>query len=462
MNIASLLPAGFTAQLAAAIRVPSGRAAEPLDTIDAERAAMTALKTQAWDLARASAAERAATLGLDPQAPDALPSMTDYYIATRSPQMLEAVAASNPPVQWTAASVSNFDGMRLEGISVRKEDFSTRGLTAADRESLKMTEEEISQFYADVSANVTFDDTQFYNVHFHPADTFDAFVKGKAASCVNVTFDGQSEGEDIVLKGGKFENIRFTDIRGGGITVADGTQVDGMDIRGAHANLTIGRALVSNLDATDAHIVRLDAAPGAQISHANFDGATISMAIKMAGVTLNDVHFNDANLRDVDLRHATLNGVSFNETQLSGLNLSDAQLINLTVDGQPVNDVHQLAALGVTVNEHTTVETRIERGAAMEAPAIEQAKVRDPQYGRGADAERDLALAFEKQGTLSEVIAQLQQALPSQNVPSISGGADVSLNDIALTRDVAQMERNPATVALEQARAAEASMRMPG
>ena len=53
MNIASLLPAGFTAQLAAAIRVPSGRAAEPLDTIDAERAAMTALKTQAWDLARA-------------------------------------------------------------------------------------------------------------------------------------------------------------------------------------------------------------------------------------------------------------------------------------------------------------------------------------------------------------------------------------------------------------------------
>lgn len=416
---------------------PSRDRDDPLAQIAAERAAMRGLQSQAWDIARLNAANRANALGLAEDDPARMPSMTDYLVATQSDVMKAAVAASNPPVQWTPAAIVNFDGQTMENVQVRRADFDPAQITPEIRESLGMTEDEISEFYAEVSAHVTFDETRFYNVHFHPADTFDHYVKGRADAVVNCTFDGMGTDDVVRLEAGRFEGIRFTDIRGGHIEVADGTQVRGMDISGAHASLTIGRASVSSLDATGAHIVELRAAPGARIDHATFEGATISMASELNGIQLSDVHFEQANLREVNLRGSTLTNVSFNETQLAGLDLSDATLRNLLIDGEPVRDVHQLAAMGVTVNESTRIES-VREVSLREAEIAPQTAI---------EALTELAARRPDPAEIPAAPAPQHHAFASLQLE------DVGFGDFNPGHTIAQMPRNADTVAREQAQA---------
>ncbi len=377
---------------------------DELSDVEAERQVMTELKTHTWDLARSRANERG----------DAMPTMTDYLVAAHSPEIRASVAASSPSVQWTGASMVNFDGMTLSNAQLNAADFDHRNLTAGDREALSMTDDVIGELYNDVINNMVCH--SFTECRFHPADTINHYLGDKEAVVKNCDFNGMQAGDTLKLQFGSYEGITFTDIAGGRIEVADGTQVTGMDISGAHAELIVGKASLQNVNATGACLVRFDAAPGAHISHMKLNGTTVSLASKMTGVTLSDVECTNASLHDVDLSHATLNRVSFQDTQLSGLDLSDAQIINMTINGDPVNDVHQLAAMGVTVSEHTTVETRAERGqeAHVEAALVpedhlQNAAVRDPQYGRGADAQSALDHAFSKEGNIADIVASLQQ-----------------------------------------------------
>lgn len=420
--------AGLGRALASLQPKAAAPATDELVGISRERDAMTALKMQAWDMARTRATARADEQGLAADDPDRLPTLADYIVCARSRAMQQQVAASGiDPANWNNRSMVNFSGMQLNDIQFRKSDTDLAQLSeadrnalllgstdhhpnspdVADREALHMGPDELGILYAEVSGALSFDETRLYNVHFHPADTFDAYVKGEATALVSCTFDGMRDGDTVTLQGGSFTDIRFTDIRGGHIDVANGTQIKGMDISGAHAALTIGRASIDGLNADGAHIVELKAAPGAVISNAQFNGTTIAMSSQLSGVVFNNIAITEANLEGLDLSGATLN--------------------NVTIDGQPASRA-LLESKGVTVDDQTRIESagNYLKAAELSAPHPDPAEAR------------------------------------AIRLDGIKLDGEVGIEDIALAQGVKEMARNPDTIAREEAQRAAAPLRMLG
>lgn len=344
------------------------QAADELD-ISGEQRAMLELKTMGWDMARSAAAARG----------DDKPSLTDYIIATQSEQMQGAVAQAqqaNPNLQWNYASMVNFSDMTLKNVRIEAADLHANNLTLEQREELGISDEEIGLLYAAVGNNtVCF---HFEGVHFHPADTINHYLRDANAVVKNCTFDGMGQEDTLELKSGSYSGITFTNIEGGVIALADGAQVTDMNMRGAKAELRMGRASISGLNAEGAHIVELHAAPDAVIDNANFTGATIAMSSQLRGVVLQGVNFTDANLDGVDLR--------------------GAELRNVTIDGRPAT-AELLQENGVTIDATTrisgparTAQAAIEAGPREYDPAAENAAILS--MARPAERAHDTGMAL--------------------------------------------------------------------
>lgn len=337
------------------------------------------------------------------------PTMTDYFIAAVELGESRRVEMMEQGIQWNAKMIADLSGQRIDGFQINKSDMhprpevlqmaTLRAMTAASEtgmqaqlsdvlkeiqriqmngERIDGSEQSMAQiqqgiesledamdldgnatiaFYEAIDHHADFKGTVFSNVSFHPAGTLmrdgeNGVALTDGASFNNVTFDGMMPDDTLSLARGDYQNIRLTNIRGGHIDIADGTQVDGMDIRGAQASLSIGRASISRLDARGAHLVHLEAAPGAEINQATFAGATIDMASSLNGSVWKQVQFTDANLVDVNMAGATLSNVRFTNTSLDGLSLAGASLTNVSFQGSDVADVDFSGARfsNVTVN----------------------------------------------------------------------------------------------------------------
>ena len=357
-------------------------------------------KKQALEMARDAATARG---------DGSKPTMTDYFIAAQQLGETHGEEMAAKGIQWNAKIMADLSGHRIDGFQINKSDMqpraevlqmaTLRAMTVASeagrqpkmsdvlkevqriqmngeridgseqslaqiQQGIKMLEDTMDldgnatiAFYEAIDRHADFKGTVFSNVSFHPAGTLmrdgeNGVALTDGASFSNVVFDGMTSDDTLSLKRGDYENIRLTNIRGGNIEIADGTQVDGMDIRGAQASLSIGRASVSRLDARGAHLVHLEASPGAEINQATFAGATIDMASSLDGSVWKHVQFTDANLVDVNMAGATLSNVRFTNTSLDGLNLAGASLTNVTFQGSDVANVDFSGARfsNVTVN----------------------------------------------------------------------------------------------------------------
>lgn len=385
------------------------------ETLKGEEKALHDLQAKAWDIARA----RAEADGRD------RPNMIDYMVAARSDDIRSAAVAGG--IQWTPSSMANFTGMELRDVEFRRDDFKPQTLTVADRESLGMTEDEISPFFAEVQNHITLDDTKLYNVHFHPADTFDDVVKGKV-ECHDVVFDGMDR--SVNLTHGNFDGVKFINIQSGSIIVGDNdvnhaTVIRNMDISSISAELSVrGNGMIDGLTVDDAtRILKLDMAEGATIAHADFGKATISQAGSMVGSRWQTVNFNGTSLNGGNFSDAEFINVTFNDADLKGANLSGATFTGpVTIDGQTYTtyaDIDRaLKAEGAIIDPAKPIQIEAHAAnAEIRTPEIAEAKIADPQFGRGADAARDMAITLGHSGNLANVIQQLQQAITTDIAP---------------------------------------------
>jgi uncharacterized protein YjbI with pentapeptide repeats len=324
------------------------------------------------------------------------PTMTDYFIAAQELGETRGEEMAANGIQWNPKVIADLSGQHIDGFQINKSDMqprhevlqmaTLRAMTIASEagrqtqmsdilkevqriqmngERIDGPEQSVAQiqqgikaledtmdldgnatigFYEAIDRHADFKGTVFSNVSFHPAGTLmrdgeNGVALTDGASFNNVVFDGMTPDDTLTLARGDYQNIRLTNIRGGNIEVADGTQVDGMDIRGAQASLSIGRASISRLDARGAHLVHLDASPGAEINQATFAGATIDMASELGGSVWKHVQFTDANLVDVNMAGTTLSNVRFTNTSLDNLNLAGASLTNVSFQGSDVAHV---------------------------------------------------------------------------------------------------------------------------
>jgi uncharacterized protein YjbI with pentapeptide repeats len=365
-----------------------------------ETTALFDYKRQALEMAHDAAAARG---------DGSKPTMTDYFIAAQQLGETQRHEMASKGIKWNPRVIADLSGQSIDGFQINKSDMQPRHevlqmamLRAASTARENGTKAKMSDvlkevqriqingekidgsseavglmqkgiesledamdldgnatigFYEAIDQHANFKGTVFSNVSFHPAGTLmrdgeNGVALTDGASFSNVVFDGMTPDDTLSLKRGDYVNIQFRDIRGGNIEIADGTQVDGMDIRGAQASLSIGRASVSRLDARGAHLVHLEASPGAEINQATFAGATIDMASSLDGSVWKHVQFSDANLVDVNMAGATLSNVHFTNTSLDGLNLAGASLTNVTFQGSDVANVDFSGARlsNVTVN----------------------------------------------------------------------------------------------------------------
>lgn len=364
-------------------------------------------KKQALHAAREEATQRG-----DSQTP-ALPTLVDYFIAAIRLGESHANEMQRQGIQWTPRVIADLSGQQIEGFSIQQdalepslslrtaatlgalESAHQAGRSAtlidmlealqhlqhtgtkreASQQMLDLMQENITNlrdaagpggeqalhhFFAEISSHCRFENTRFENVTVSPASSLMRDGHNGAALTENahfhrVTFDGLHAEDTLTLKRGNYQDISFTHLNGGTIIVADGTEIEGMNLKGAQASLKIGNAKLSKLDATGAHIVTLEASAGAILREANFSGTTIDMASNLNGSIWKSVNFHEANLGHVDLRGAELNEVRFTKTDLQGLDLRGAKLINLEIDGQRITKASELEQYGIVSDASTFV-----------------------------------------------------------------------------------------------------------
>jgi uncharacterized protein YjbI with pentapeptide repeats len=335
------------------------------------------------------------------------PTISDYYIAAENVGQQHAAQMQRQGVSWGPQTYADGNNLSFDGFLIRKYEIEptkamqklamqrlhgqaiqngqigqptfsksdilnairqvnddmannpdiAKQLEAAEESEFDLDGDEIiAPLYAEVAGQTRFENTVFSNTTFHPAGTLTKYHT-EGASFVNVTFDGMDEGNDDYVKlTGCHDNTKFTNIRGGTIEVDDGADVNKMDISGAHAKLIIGNAAINELDATDAHVVTLEARKGARINDATFNGTTIDMASNLEGSRWSGVKFTNANLCHVELNDAELSNVTFTNSSLNGVDFSNAKISNLVIDGKPITSTEELKAYGAKTNDKTEIK----------------------------------------------------------------------------------------------------------
>jgi uncharacterized protein YjbI with pentapeptide repeats len=462
-------------------------------TRNAEEQTLFDYKAEALSLAKSAAEARSKETGRESK-----PTMTDYFIAAAQlgESKKEEMAAKG--VRWTPAVIADLGAQKIDGFQINKSDMKPRaevlqmatlrareaarasgqnvqladvlkqvqtiqasgeridgspdamarvqeGITALE-DTMDLDGNATMAFYEMIDRHANFNDTVFSNVSFHPAGTLmrdgeSGIALTEGASFVHCTFDGMGADDRITFEGKKFEDVTFTNIKGGSITIPDGTQVNGMDIRGAHAELHIGRASVSNLDASDARIVTFTTAKGAEISHSKFNGTTIGMGSELSGSKWSNVEFNGANLGGVDMRDTTLANVRFRgDCDLNGLDLRGASMDNLRINGELIRDAGQINAmkLGITMDETTAfrVDPELLREQEIAAKTRAVADIGKVLVGQMGSIGTPTAPAAQPPAQTSVEVAA---AAPAKTAITFSG--NVNLNDVALTTAVASLER---------------------
>lgn len=369
-------------------------------------------KQQALETARQSAFQRASAMEQTLGRPlndseiklNGMPTLEDYRIAcenfAQTPQGRQL--AENG--QWNARIYSDLGGQNITGFRIsepqQQDKTAVTDLNLHDRDG----DGAVNDFYA----NVDFNGATIKDCIVDPATSFNDEI-AKAKTVENITFNNMKTGDVFTFGSGQYKDIELTNINGGEIKFSEGTQVEGIDIRGLQASITIDKkASVSQIKVDDrTRILTLEMAEGAVISHSDLREATISMASKMQGAVIRHVKFG-GNLTDVDMRGVKLSHVSFDQVSANNLDLRGAELQNVMVNGKAVTDTQQLVDLGIRVDAttkiHASKELKVQRqveaiarnmswaqdiptapSPAAAAPAIEAPKIA-PQAPNGATA----------------------------------------------------------------------------
>jgi uncharacterized protein YjbI with pentapeptide repeats len=294
-----------------------------------------------------------------------------------------------------------------------------------------LSDADIQNMPPEVKNHLTLEDCVLYHPCFHPAST--ELPNTHNATFHDAEFRELGKDQVVTLDNGRYEGVRFTDIKDGTIVVD--ARVDGLDISGVRAELHMsGNSVVNGMSVdkrTD--ILKLEAAPGATIMHANLGDATISMASSLRETVWQNVQFNGTGLRDVDMTGATLAAVTFENADVQDLNLSGAKLTNVIINGELISDPAQLQALGITTDDniHITVTHGYaqEREQALEEHTEKQAAQLTAQVDLGSPI-IELNNAANSVGAIEGDFLSPKQAeyIPAKE---LKGSADPAENPLA-------------------------------
>jgi len=407
-----------------------------------EEQSLFELKAHLIDQARAKAHEKGEQFSLEHYRKEC-----ESYATTEQGQAMAASGKWKPAI-YADLSGQNLNGIRLsdpksvKSASLNKPGHQLTPATQGDYDSFdrdgdgQINNPAIGQFYDEIRLN----GASLRAAFVEPATSFNEEI-AKAKNLEHMTFSGMTDGDKFTLGAGALhKNIRLENIKGGSITIPDGTQVEGMDIRGANAELHIGRASVSHLDASDARIVTFTTAEGAEISHSKFNGTTIGMGSQLNGSKWTDVEFNDANLGSVDMRNVTISNVRINRSNTEGLDLSGAAIDNLSINGILIQNARQLndLNLGIKIDETTKfrVDPELLRKQEIAAKTRAVADIGKVLVGQMGSIGTPTAPAAQPPAQTSVEVAA---AAPAKTAITFSG--NVNLNDVALTTAVASLER---------------------
>jgi uncharacterized protein YjbI with pentapeptide repeats len=225
----------------------------------------------------------------------------------------------------------------------------------------------INDFFETIDHHIDFKGTIFSEVTFHPADTLmhnskndDGKDSGVAltegASFNNVVFDGMGADDHLVLKQGKYSEITLKDINRGHVHVTDGTRIDGIDVKGMHAEFSLGKnAFVGGMIVDkETRILTFTMAEGATMAHADLGKAIISPAGVMRNTNWEDIKVGGG-LRDVDLSGSSFKSVTFDGTDLKDTNFTGSTLKDVTFKNMTAEQLKALDLSGVKSFDGVTV-----------------------------------------------------------------------------------------------------------
>ena len=358
-----------------------------------------------------------------------------------------------------------------------------------------LSDDDIKNLPLEVREHLTLDDAVLYHPLFHPATT--DLPNTTQAEMFHAVF--RDLGDDKVINlsegvyhGASFENVTDVTIR---IGIDENgknqlTRIEDFNISGVHATIEMGSmATIDRMEVDErTRILKFDMQPGATVSNAHISEATISMASELQGTNWNNVTFAGTSFSGVDLHGASFANAVFEGAELSAADFSGATFKgSLSIDGKQFDNEkeiqQELVRQGAIVDPQNPV--KLVAHAAHQEARIEQAPISRAASAPLPNSAREMAHAFGQQGLLSDVIAQLKQSLATPNdmpelaarradpadqknladilnTPIITGGDEVNINEVSLQRDIAEMQRNPETVAREAAMAAQGAIRMPG
>ena len=257
------------------------------------------------------------------------PTLKDYIAAADGMRNRAEIEG----LRWDARVYADLSGQKLDGFLINQADY-------------KHAPEGFE-------TNMNFTGATLHNCVLKPACVYDVTT---GAYLENVTLDGMTQEETLTLKDTHHKGLGFENIKGGTIELADGAEVNGMNISRQHASLKLGQgATLNDLESSGARIVELSAAKGATLNRPHFKDTTISMASALSGSIWRGAKgkptFENSNLSGTDFSGATLIDLTLENTDVKEWNLTGARISNLTIDGTRIESTAQLAALGITFDK---------------------------------------------------------------------------------------------------------------
>lgn len=308
------------------------------------------------------------------------------------------MAANN---EWSPKAYADLSGLDLSGFSLS--DPNKR--PATDLMNLD-GDGAISDFYA----NISFHNANLNNTYVAPATSFNEEI-AQAGNLDGLKFIGMKDGE-IFNFNGHYSNITLDNFKGGTINIAGG--VDGLNIEGGTARISLGaNAVVNNINVSDDfRILKLTMGRDSVIS-GDLKQSTLSMACSFE--------------KGATFRNVTMSG------NLNGLDFSGLTLQNVKIDGVAIKSAAQLENYGVAYDPKTTTVSaspsfinecamKCATAAALGAGTILDRAIKDinPPARNPSDEPR---------------------TAQSVGHTIISGGQDVTLDNISLTNAVASLGR---------------------
>lgn len=336
------------------------------------------------------------------------PSLEDYRRACEAFAETEQGQQMVADGRWNPRAYANLDGQDVSGFMISEpKKRATENLMDQDNDHT------INDFYT----NISFYDANLKNAYVDPATSFNEEV-AKAKNLEGLTFNGMGADDTFTFAVGNYKNIKMTNINGGEIVFASG-KVDGLDIEGKEAKITLGAdAVVEHMHVSkDFRILTLDMAPGAMLANSNLEQVTVSMTSRTAGATFQNVNITG---------------------NLDGLDLSGARLNNFSINGQPITDSNQLKEFGVGFDANTRTSASPEFLRQHQLAQI-RGTMQQAVASIGSSSTPEAAIAAAPAPAAAPSVANDNPFAAFASL--IRGGDSVGMNDVALTAAVASLER---------------------